>query len=422
MRLSSLSAAILAVTVSLGASASVICEFERTNDLSGCNKCFKSNEDGVQLFIGGRLRASSTSLAIFPSQPIDGLIYQRGIEKKDISGKADAKMFEVCYQAAPVMKAVSFTFRMTDPELEEIEMGNPAPGAARPYTFVVKSQPRAGEAAFFGSRLVFMAKPGWKGRAQVKYAIVDPDGVESTPAVITLMSGQAIQEESGALASSDGPTAGATEADAELQGLLAELEGAEAALAQEHASGELVRSQITALEAQLAGLYRLLEERERQIAALQFDEQYRANKRAQELASKALLESLPMGDYFSYSVLQALSGPFLPSSLAQGRRAPVRREKPQMRFILPRRLPSPSDFGSLSYVDGPEDGVISNPRISVSQRHEAAPVAAVETGRLSKKAKKRLKKDRRKSTTYGKRRGRFIIETPSPMNLSAVSC
>lgn len=179
-----LAAAVFAASALQQAYAAVVCEFEPTLALDDCRTCYKASPDGIRLFINGALRASSTSPLRPPTLPIDGKHFSRGVEKKMPDRPAGLDFFEVCYESVSPLKAASFELVMTDADIEEFEMDPPGKGSG--YQYEVAGKVTSGSASFFGSTLAFMPPAAWSGRSEIPYRVVDRDGRESAPGVITV--------------------------------------------------------------------------------------------------------------------------------------------------------------------------------------------------------------------------------------------
>jgi hypothetical protein len=182
-----LAAAFLSVSAVLKAHAAIVCEFQPNLDFSDCESCFKQDEYGLRLYLSGQLTASSTSPTRFPRTPIDGVIYQRGVKKEKISEtNGKATLYEVCYVRATPIVAGKLNLTMTEPDLQEFDLGNPGRGAGKEYHFALAGTASYGSASFFDNTLVFMAPAGWKGESTVPFYVVDENGVSSVPGLITI--------------------------------------------------------------------------------------------------------------------------------------------------------------------------------------------------------------------------------------------
>lgn len=390
-RLSLLASAILASAFSLGASAAVICEFEPSPDYRDCRKCFKADMNGVQLFVDGKLRASSTSQVLFPFTPIDGQVFQRGVEKVLLSQRhGRKKLYEVCYEKATPMQASDFQLAINGEELEEFEMGRPGVGPAAQHQFAVASAPAGVRVAFFGSKLVVQPLPGWNGVGELSYEIIGADGIRSKPGRITLKARAAITEVQGGNEVDAAAIALAAAAEQQLAELQGQLQAAQEALSLENDARDELRVAVASLEAQLIAAQARLEEVEFQIATAihakaRAREQHTQHLQALEIAAEGFRRSL-----LEVSIMKQLA------ALAPASEGPARLPKPSPDLqgsvvaILPRRM-------TVRRVEEGEavTGVGPRPKpIALVAR----PVRCQGPRRLSKKAKKQLRKQRQRDT------------------------
>ncbi|MGI0646899.1 hypothetical protein ACRCPS_17940 [Pseudomonas aeruginosa] len=390
-RLSLLASAILAQALSFGASAAVICEFEPSADYRDCQKCFKADMNGVQLFVDGKLRASSTSQVLFPSTPIDGQVYQRGVEKVLLSQRhGRKKLYEVCYERATPMQASDFQLAIKGDELEEFEMGRPGALRSDEHQFAVASAPAGVRVAFFGSKLVVQPLPGWNGVGDLTYEIIGADGIRSKPGRITLKARAAIAEVQGDNEADAAELALAVAAEQQLAELQGQLMAAQEALSLENEARDELRVAVASLEAQLIAAQARLEEVEFQIATAvhakaRAREQHAQHLQALEIAAEGIRRS-----FLEVAIMNQLAAlaPVAEGPARSPKRAPV--QSGSVVAILPRRM-------SVSRVEEGEAvsdaGPLPKPIALI-----ARPVRSPAPRRLSKKAKKQLRKQRQRDT------------------------
>lgn len=419
-RINHLAAAILAAAFSMTANATMVCEYEPTKDLRDCSKCFKADADGVKLFLGGKLRASSTSHVLFPSTPIDGLVYQRGDERKIVSGRvAGNRMYEVCYEKAAPMQASNFVFSMDATDLEEFEMGDPSGAPDTHFNYVLTNKPAGARVAFFGTKLVVMPLPGWSGRLELSYQIVDGAGQRSSPGKIRITGDQVTEQQIIASLQADPEAAAlarkAAEDAANFRRLEEELRIVEEALQAENEVRDRYLMVVVALESQLVLLQQRLEETEHEMATLIHAKERAHERYLQRIMAMNIAEQKVRDGYTHYSVLDQLKLP----ELAEGRygstpgRLPVPSHTAQV--VMTRRLSvRRAVFGELSLVgDAPSRKAPALRQITRNKPPR----------RLSKKVKKQLKKQRRQVSTSAKRSRRNRVESSDlPSKIGAVAC
>lgn len=179
--------ALMVATACTPALGSVVCEFEPTLEFDDCRSCYKADQDGVRLYLDGKLRASSTSPLRAPTLPIDGRTYSRGVENTKISERSGRyRVFEYCYEKETPLVASSFELRMSQGDFEEFSMGGPAVKSG--VSFVLSGKVTSGTASFFGDKLAFLPNDNWTGYAEIPYRVVMQDGRVSEPGVIIIKS------------------------------------------------------------------------------------------------------------------------------------------------------------------------------------------------------------------------------------------
>lgn len=392
--------AILTASAALQAEAAVVCEFQPNLEMNDCDSCFKQDEYGLRLYLGGKLRASTTNPTRFPTSPIDGNIYQRGVEKERVSERNGLlKVFEVCYERSAPLVAGDMVLTMTENDFQEFALGNPGRGVGKQYKFALAGGASSGSASFFDNALVYMAPPGWKGTTSIPYLVIDDEGHQSVPGVITVQSSRLqIHSTPVPIALAEPATSPEDEelaAQKELnEALLDEIASLEALQGQAIAEGDEARAMVGAIESAIqhaAEQMRMLDAKiERLVAAKALRE--REARFMVELTNYA--PAIP-SITFNIDPAPVLSIDGLPQrSDSESPFIPVPQPQPWLiqalgPFFRARRLPAleplPADG-----IDGDQDmyfGITS--------------MGSRPSRRLSKKDKKRIKKVRRFASSWG---------------------
>lgn len=179
--------ALLVATACSPALAAVVCEFEPTLDFDDCRSCYKADQEGVRLYLGGKLQATSTSPLRAPTLPIDGRSYSRGVEKTMISERSGRfRVFEYCYEKETPVVASSFELRMDEADFAEFSLDGTS--AESGIKFVLAGKVSSGTASFFGDKLAFLPDGNWPGYAEIPYRLILQDGRVSAPGVIVVKS------------------------------------------------------------------------------------------------------------------------------------------------------------------------------------------------------------------------------------------
>lgn len=242
--------------------AAVVCEFEPTPDMADCSRCFKADIDGSSLFLGGKRAASGTDPERFHQIRVGSVVYQRGVEKAAYSKRNGvAKLFEVCYENAPTVKASSIVLDMdpdTDIQEFELRVDRGLPSAEYEFALVNTPTPTEGAAGVFGNTLVFSPSSQWSGKTVLSYSVAGPDGRASTGTITiqrqrTPVEAPVVKSEVDVLAE-------------QLASLQASLESLQLQLAEEAQLGSESLEQIMLLEEALADRYRAVAYLDRQIA------------------------------------------------------------------------------------------------------------------------------------------------------------
>ncbi|MBW6123048.1 hypothetical protein KZ843_09145 [Pseudomonas aeruginosa] len=255
-----LALSIATALVSWPVGAAVVCEFEPTPDMADCSRCFKTDIDGSSLFLGGKRAASGTDPERFRQIRVGSVVYQRGVEKAAYSKRNGvAKLFEVCYENAPTVKASSIVLDMdpdTDIQEFELRVDRGLPSAEYEFALVSTPTPAEGAAGVFGNTLVFSPSSQWSGKTVLSYSVAGPDGRAST-GTITIqrqsVKDAVVKAEVDVLAG-------------QLVSLQAGLESLQLQLAEEAQQGSESLEQIKLLEEALADRYRAVADLDRQIA------------------------------------------------------------------------------------------------------------------------------------------------------------
>ncbi|EMG2119167.1 Ig-like domain-containing protein [Pseudomonas aeruginosa] len=178
MRLLALS--IAAALASGPAVAAVVCEFEPSQDLNDCSRCFKADVDGVSLFLDGKRVASSTDADRLQRVRIGRTDYQRGVEKALFSQRhGAAKLYEVCYSSERPVQALDLDLEMQPgAEIQEFQLQVEGSMEAQQYAFRLAStvSPVEGSVGLFGNTLVFQPASTWSGSTTLQYEVVDSSG------------------------------------------------------------------------------------------------------------------------------------------------------------------------------------------------------------------------------------------------------
>ena len=280
--------ALLVATACSPAFAAVVCEFEPSLEFDDCRSCYKADQDGVRLYLDGKLRATSTSPLRAPTLPIDGRSYSRGVEKRKISERSGRfRVFEYCYEKETPVVASSFELRMDAADFAEFSLDGPSSKSG--VKFVLAGKVTSGTASFFGDKLAFLPDANWSGYAEIPYRLILQDGRVSAPGVIVVKSPGYVDPN--ALVVTYDPNVVATPvpisdpitpADPEVQRavveaasieerdrLASELEALTAQLEQEIAIGVSAKQAITQFEAEMVGLQQRLELVNHEIAKLE---------------------------------------------------------------------------------------------------------------------------------------------------------
>lgn len=390
--------AILTASAALQAEAAVVCEFQPNLEMNDCDSCFKQDEYGLRLYLGGKLRASTTNPSRFPTSPIDGNIYQRGVEKERVSERNGLlKVFEVCYERSAPLVAGDMVLTMTENDFQEFALGNPGRGVGKQYKFALAGEASSGSASFFDNALVYMAPPGWKGTASIPYLVIDDAGRQSVPGVITVQSNQVqIQSTPVPIALAEPVTSPEDEelaAQKELnEALLDEIASLEALQGQAVAEGDEARAMVGVIESAIQHAVEQMSvldaKIERLVAA-------KALREREALFMAGLTNYAPAIPSITFSINPALPIAGLPQrSDSEPPAIPVPQPQPWLiqalgPFFRARRLPALEPVRS-DENDGDQDiycGITA--------------MGSRPSRRLSKKEKKRIKKVRRIAISWG---------------------
>ncbi|EKF7417576.1 TPA: hypothetical protein MXR76_002002 [Pseudomonas aeruginosa] len=364
--------------------AAVVCEFEPTPDMADCSRCFKADIDGSSLFLGGKRAASGTDPERFHQIRVGSVVYQRGVEKVAYSKRNGvAKLFEVCYENAPTVKASSIVLDMDpDADIQEFELrvDRGLPSAEYEFALVSTPTPAEGAAGVFGNTLVFSPSSQWSGKTVLSYSVAGPDGRASTGKITirrqrTPVEAPVVKAEVDVLAE-------------QLVSLQASLESLQLQLAEEAQLGSESLEQIKLLEEALAERYRAVADLDRQIAEAEAVLLKRRNAsyiaRLERLFGVTLAQVEPASALHTLDLLARAASPlWLPSG------TPV--QSSQTTFLVP-YFGSPVPFRRS--FDLQPGGTLdkSRKRRLRAQRDQDQPVSR----RLTKREKKLAKRARKK--------------------------
>lgn len=386
------------------AEAAVVCEFQPNLDMNDCENCFKQDEFGLQLFLGGKLRASSTIASRFPKTPIDGHVYQLGVEKEKISARNGRKrLFEVCYERQAPMVFGDISLTMTDEGLQEFDLGNPGRAIGKSFQFALAGAASSGTATFFGNTLVFMAPERWSGRSTVPYLVYDDQGKRSSPGVIIIskpvgsvlrpvyllppepaLDLQALRD---AKAAADREVMNAA--------LREEISSIEALMSVELQQGEESRELIEVMQATVSEARQKLATIDAQILVLKKAKEAKALRARMTAGSPSLDTPLQLFSLQNQShLVRGLSTRKILYPV--NRRPPTRAPLP-----CPVILSSLGPYARLPDFIGlePEDPWVPRLPAAVLRRARRSPPAVCHGRRLTKKEKKRIKKQSRASAS-----------------------
>lgn len=288
--------------------AAVICEFEPTPDMADCSRCFKTSVDGSSLFLGGKRAASGTDAERFHQIRVGSVVYQRGVEKVAYSKRNGVlKLFEVCYERAPQVKASSIVLDMDpDAEIQEFELrvDRGEPSTKYDFALIRGPVPEEGAAGVFGNTLVFSPSSHWSGRTVLNYTVVGPDGRAATGSITiqrlqNQVAGQVVDAEVKALSE-------------QLASLQNSLDSLQEQLSVETQLGANTLDQIKRMEEALAVGYRAVANLDRQIADI--DAELQTRRKANDIAR---LEAL-MGVTFDHEVYKPTIGRAQARDLQEG--------------------------------------------------------------------------------------------------------
>jgi hypothetical protein len=382
--------AILA-TSAVSVEAAVVCEFEPTLALDDCNSCYKADEGGIRLFVGGKLRASSTSPVRAPSLPVDGKILNMGVEKRLFSSRTQGtKFYEVCYEKTVPMGAGSFSLGMTEPDIEEFELGNPGRGVGKNFQYAVAGKVASGSASFFGTKLAFMPPPNWSGSTDIPYVILGEDGTKSSVGTITVYAAGRGQPQPLVVNYDPAEFERDLAAEEKLrqaainEELRVEISVLEGELSVELSQREINLSQITDAEQQLKSMYLHLNHLQTEInrlSTLKALRQAESYLKSMAAGQASLPPTATVIDYSSASWLLQLITP-----LRDEGSAPQPVPAPRMHFVLVRRGDT-RQIRTLEPLDSPDRRVRT-------RSAQIAATAPAELRRLTKREKKLAKKKR----------------------------
>lgn len=181
----SLLAALVLGTISVGANAGVICEFEPSQDWRDCSRCYKATNDGTALVLAGEVVSTSPNPNLFPAFRSQGKLFQKGGPKQLTDAGFDA--FEVCYVDSKRVIAPPVNVVLDQGEGTEITLRVANPDPLKTYTFEVVGADEGLMTGLFGDRLAVMPGGATGG---IRYVAIDNDGVRSEPAIISVVNEQ----------------------------------------------------------------------------------------------------------------------------------------------------------------------------------------------------------------------------------------